>query len=186
MRKFLTAAILSAGIMAAPAAASAQTFVTPFVGATFGNDAPSAQPTFGASVLFMGTVAGLELDFGYTPDFFGDSDPFDFASGSNVTSLSANLVLGVGAGPVRPYVTGGVGLLRSRIDTAGDLFDEISENDLGANVGGGLIVMVHENVGLRGDVRYFRGFDDIDVGDLAIDLDDFDFWRAYAGLAFKF
>lgn len=186
MRKSFVAAAVLAGLLAGPAVARAQTFLTPFAGVTFGNDAPSEQPTFGASLLFWGNVAGFELDFSYTPDFFGDSDPFDFASGSNVTSLSGNLVLGVGVGPVRPYVTGGVGLLRSRIDSAGDFFDEVSENDFGFNAGGGLFIMFHENVGVRGDVRYFRGLDDIDVGDLSIDLDNFDFWRAYGGLAIQF
>ena len=186
MRKSFVAVALLAGLPAAPAAARAQTFVTPFAGVTFGNDAPSEQPTFGASLLFMGNVAGFEIDFGYTPDFFGDTDPFDFASGSNVTSLSGNLVLGVGAGPVRPYVTGGVGLLRSRITSASDFFDEVSENDFGFNAGGGLIVMFSDHVGLRGDVRYFRSFEDIDLGDAQIDLADFSFWRAYGGVAFAF
>lgn len=186
MRRFFMAASLAAGLLAAPAVASAQTIITPFAGATFGADSPGERPTFGASVLFMGTVAGFEFDLGYTPDFFGDSDPFDFVSGSNVTSLSANLVLGVGEGPVKPYVTGGVGLLRSQITSAGDLFDEVSENDFGFNGGAGIIIMLSDHIGVRGDARYFRGLQDIDVGDLAIELDDFDFWRAYGGIAFSF
>lgn len=186
MRKFYVSISLAAAMLALPAATSAQTFITPFVGATFGADSPGERATGGASILFMGRAAGLELEFGYTPDFFKESDDIEFVSDSNITSLSANLVLGVGAGPVRPYVTGGAGLLRTRITSAEDFFDEISENDFGFNAGGGLMVLFNDHVGLRGDVRYFRSLQDIDAGDLALELGNFDFWRAYAGLSLGF
>jgi hypothetical protein len=186
MRTSLLAAVVAMGLFLTPAPAQAQMFLTPFAGVTTGKDSPGERPTGGASVLFMGNVAGLELDFGYTPDFFNDSADFDFISGSNVTSLSANLLIGLGAGPVRPYVTGGVGLLRSSISSADDFFDDVSENDLGVNVGAGLIGMFSPRVGLRGDVRYFRGLQNIDAGELAVSLDDFDFFRAYVGVAFRF
>ena len=186
MRTSLVAIAMTLGMAALPATAQAQIFLTPFAGVTTGKDSPGERPTAGASVLFMGNVVGLELDFGYTPDFFDESDDLDFISGSNVTSLSANLLVGLGAGPVRPYVTGGLGLLRSRITSADDFFDDVSENDLGVNVGAGLIGMFSPRIGLRGDVRYFRGLQNIDAGDLAVSLDNFDFFRAYLGVAFRF
>lgn len=182
----ITATLAATLVMAAPAPSEAQTFVTPFVGATFGADSPGERPTYGGSVLFMGKFAGLELDFGYTPDFFAESDKLELADDSNVTALSANLLLGVGDGPVRPYVTGGMGLLRSRITSAGQFFDDVSENDLGVNAGGGVIVMFSDHVGIRGDARYFRSLQDIDAGDLAVSLGNFDFWRGSAGVAFRF
>jgi opacity protein-like surface antigen len=187
MRTTIAAGVLAAMfISAAPARSDAQTFITPFAGATFRGDSAGERLSGGASVLFMGAVAGLELEAGFTPDFFGEGDLFDFDTDGNVTSLSANLLLGLGAGPVRPYVTGGVGLLRSRITSAGNLFDDVSENDLGVNAGAGMIVMFSDHAGLRGDVRYFRGIQDIDVGDLSVALGNLDFWRAYAGLTFGF
>ena len=186
----MTSRIIAAGFVAAlallPATGQAQTFLTPFAGATFGADSPGERPTAGASVLFMGRVAGFEIDLGYTPDFFDESDVIALVSDSNVTSLSANLLLGVGAGPVRPYATAGVGLVRSRLTSAEDFFDEVSENDLGVNAGAGVILMFSDRVGLRGDVRYFRSLQDIDAGDLSVSLGNFDFWRGYAGLAFRF
>jgi opacity protein-like surface antigen len=185
MRKLLVAAGLTLGLMT-PAAANAQTFITPFAGVTFGADSPGEQFSTGASLLFMGNVAGFELEFGYTPDFFKESDEITLVGDSNVTSLSANLVIGVGGGPVRPYVTGGVGLLRSHITSAEDFFDEVSTNDFGVNAGAVIIVLFSEHVGLRGDVRYFRNLQEIDVSELAVTLDSFDFWRAYGGVAFKF
>lgn len=186
MRKIVLAAALAVGLAVVPANATAQTFITPFAGVTFNGESPGERFSTGASVLFMGAVAGLELEFGYTPDFFKESSQLELVADSNVTSLSGNLVIGVGGGPVRPYVTGGVGLLRSRITSAEALFDDVSTNDFGVNAGAGLIVMFSDHVGLRGDVRYFRSLEDIDVGDLSVTLDDFDFWRAYGGVSFRF
>lgn len=186
MRKLYVSLSVAAVLAITPAIASAQTFITPFVGATFGADSPGERLTGGASILFMGPVAGLELEFGYTPDFFKESSDIELVSDSNVTSLAANLVLGVGAGPVRPYVTGGAGLLRTRITAAEDFFDEISENDFGFNVGAGAIILMNDHVGIRGDVRYFRSLQDIDAGDLAVELGNFDFWRGYVGVSFGF
>lgn len=187
MRTPIAALVLGAMLVAAtPARSDAQTFVTPFAGATFRGDSAGERLTGGASVLFMGAVAGFELEAGFTPDFFGQGELFDFDTDGNVTSLSANLVLGVGAGPIRPYATGGVGLLRSQITSAGQFFDDVSENDLGVNAGGGLIVLFSEHVGLRGDLRYFRSVQDIDIEDLSVGLGSLDFWRAYAGVTFGF
>ena len=73
-----------------------------------------------------------------------------------------------------------------------DLFDDLSTNELGVNVGGGLHVFFSDNFGLRGDVRYFRGLsnDDDEIVDDIIDdefgLDDFDYWRATLGITFRF
>lgn len=187
MRRLIIATGLATALVASAASANAQTIITPFAGVTFNGDSAGNQPTGGASVLFMGPVAGLELEFGFTPDFYDDNEAFGENFGdSNVTTLSANVVVGVGRGPVRPYVTGGAGLLRSFVDSAGDLFDDVSSNDFGLNGGGGIIVMFNEHVGLRGDVRYFRSISDIDAGDLEVDLGSFDFWRAYGGVSFAF
>ena len=116
MRTTFITASLALALTALPSTARGQVILTPFAGATFSGDAPKSQLSTGASLLFMGPVAGLELEAGFTPDFFAESDEILFVGDSNVTSLMANLVIGVGAGPVRPYLTGGAGLLRSRVD----------------------------------------------------------------------
>jgi opacity protein-like surface antigen len=187
MRKILVITGLVLGITGAmPAHSHAQTFLTPFVGMTFGNDAPDETFSTGASLLFMGRVAGFELELGYTPDFFGEETDFAFIADSNLTTFMGNLVIGVGDGPVRPYVLGGVGLLRSRIDTD-DLFDDLDTNNWGVSAGAGVIGMFSEHVGLRGDLRYFRRIQDpSDDNDFDVALGQFDFWRAYGGVAFRF
>jgi opacity protein-like surface antigen len=186
MRKMLIMAATAAFVLAAaPQRADAQTFITPFAGVTFGEDAPNQQFTGGASVTFMGTVAGFEVDFGYTPDFYDKSGSAVLIGSNNVTTLTGNLVIGVGEGPVRPYVVGGVGLVRSHVD-GGDLFDDVSANDFGLDAGAGLTVMLSEHVGLRGDVRYFRSLQDPPGGAVDLQLGKFDFWRGTGGVAFKF
>ena len=108
-----------------------------------------------------GGAIGFEVDFGYSPNFFESSTTatgFRFTSKSNVTTLMGNLVVGGHTGSVRPYVVAGVGLLRTNVQDFGELFDTKSKNDFGMDIGGGVMGFFSNNVGLRGDVRYFRGF----------------------------
>jgi opacity protein-like surface antigen len=87
---------------------------------------------------------------------------------------------------VRPYGAIGVGLLRTRIDET-DLFDDLSTNDMAFNVGFGVIGMLSDRVGLRGDVRYFRSLQDPeDDDDFDVSIGNFDFWRATGGVTFRF
>ena len=71
------------------------------------------------------------------------------------------------------------------MQTVGDVFDVRTKNDFGFDVGGGLMGFFSQNVGIRGDIRYFRSFEGGDnVTGLAVS--NFNFWRASAGLTFKF
>ncbi len=185
-RGSFSAAAICTLLTVSPSMAEAQTFLTPYAGATFGEDAPDKKFSFGGSLTFMGDVAGFELDFGYTPDFFDQSSDFELIGDSNVTSLMGNLIIGPWAGPVRPYGAIGIGLLRTRIEET-DLFDDLSTNDMAFNVGFGVIGMLSERVGLRGDVRYFRSLQDPeDDEDFDVSVGNFDFWRATGGVTFRF
>ena len=192
--------------LAAPAKASADWLFTPFIGMNWGsavtfNDALGdfddefeKRVNFGASLAWMGAgIAGFELDFGYTPNFFesteGDDD-FDYGD-SNLTTVMANVVLGAPIGGqsgmgIRPYASGGVGIIRSQIGDAEDLFD-VDSNDWGFNVGAGVTGFFADNVGLRGDVRYFRSLQDNEPDDeLDVALGDLRFWRGSVGITFRF
>ena len=210
VRKWLlTAGLVAVASMASPRAASADWVLTPFVGWNFngsadvvGNSLDSFGNKFenkidyGLSLAGMGAgVVGFEVDFGYSPNFFetntGDSN-FDLASNSNVTTLTANAIIGIPVGgttggSVRPYVVGGVGLIRQNVGDVGDLFDAKSKNDFGFDVGGGVMGFFNSNVGIRGDVRYFRSFKGSDSDTLTgLALSDFNFWRGSVGVSFKF
>jgi hypothetical protein len=206
MRKlFAITAVFAAVSVAVPQTASADWVFTPFLGWNFGSSAdvtgaggPGFKDKFekkidyGASLMGMGGgPVGFELDFGYSPNFFETSTTnsgFQFASTSNVTTLMGNLVVGAKSGTVRPYVVGGVGLLRTRVQDVGEVFSVNTKNDFGLDVGGGVMGFFSDNIGLRGDLRYFRGFRGTGDSDNAtgITLGDFKFWRGSVGVSFKF
>ena len=173
--------------VAVPSAAAAQTFVTPYAGIVKGGDANGTPFSVGASLMWVKAV-GLEIDFSYTPDFFGEEDEFVLVADSNVTSLMANLVVAPGSAPVRPYASAGAGLLRARLDGgAGALFDDVSTNSFGMNAGAGLFAMFGDHAGIRADIRYFRALEDPEVDDdFDLSLGNLSFWRATVGVTFKF
>jgi opacity protein-like surface antigen len=185
---------------AAPRPAAADWLFTPFIGSTFGGSAqvggglPTSKNEFerklnwGAS-LSGGGVVGFELDFSYSPNFFGVSDSdsgINFLGDGNVTTLTGNLRVGVSAGPVRPYAVGGVGLIRSKVDDPEQFFSNPSTSDFGMDVGGGLDAFFSDHVGIRGDLRYFRSFQKDESSAVDLSLGSFHFWRGIVGLTFKF
>jgi hypothetical protein len=181
------AIVTALAVMLAPATARADWLFTPQIGAAFGGSTPGSEHlTYGASLGWMGAGAfGWEVDFAYTPEFFGAGGIGELVSDSNVTTLMGNVLLGVPiggqrGGGVRPYAALGVGLFQSRLDSAQELF-EVSRNDWGFNVGGGVMAFVSDHVGFRGDLRYVRSFADI----TEVDVGNVDFWRGSGGVTFR-
>jgi len=85
---------------------------------------------------------------------------------------------------VRLYGSGGLSLLRPAL-TSRTGFVVVDEDKIGFNVGGGLFIFFSDHVGLRGDIRYFRTFGDVQSGEV-VTLGTLDYWRGTAGLTFKF
>jgi opacity protein-like surface antigen len=191
LKRSLVAAVVTAACLM-PATARADVLLTPFAGLTFGGITETTRGMFGVAASFTaGGIAGLDIDFGYSPDFFGDGGEDDelFDATSNMVTLMANLRLAAPIGGTegrgfRPYVSGGFGLLRSRVDP-GDLFDEVTSNDWGFNVGAGVNGFFSDHVGLQGEIRYFRAINDFGE-DFEIDPGSLDFWRGSVGVSFKF
>jgi opacity protein-like surface antigen len=205
VRKLLLSATFAGLILASPTRASADWLLTPFLGANFGgaarfgdfddlDDEVERRLDLGASIGWMGNgIVGFEADFAWSPNFFENTvGPGNFEFGdSNVTTLMANVLIGAPIGGqtgpgIRPYGSGGVGLIRSRID-GGDFFNDLSTNDFGFNVGAGVHLFFTDNIGVRGDIRYFRSLTDNEPDDeFDLALSDFDFWRATVGLTIRF
>lgn len=188
MSKRLTALAVSLLLVSA-APARADVLLTPFLGVTFGGDTPNEQVNFGASVAFLGGgVFGVELDAAITPNFFDAGDDGVPLEDSNVSTVMGNLMIAapVRSSGIRPYASGGIGLIRARATSVGNVFD-LDDNSLGVNVGGGIVGQVNERIGIRGDVRYFRNIQDSEAGeDIDLDLGGFNFWRASLGVSFRF
>jgi opacity protein-like surface antigen len=185
--------------------ASADWLLTPYLGVTFGGSANfgnvgdlednfERKVAYGLNAAWMGAGAlGFEIDFGTTPNFYQNTSgtgDFDWGD-SNVTTLMANLVVGAPIGGqsgvgFRPYGSAGLGLLRSNVSSIG-LFDNVRTNELGYNLGAGAHVFFSDNLGLRGDVRYFRGLERGSDDDLfELRARDLNFWRSTLGVTFRF
>jgi hypothetical protein len=168
--------------------ASADMVLSPFVGTTFGSGArddigDTSHLVYGATLTFAGDgILGFEIDGQYVPNFFSEADK------SNVASLMGALLFGTNNADtgLRFYALAGGGLLRTRIDDSGEFF-ETDRNSFGIVLGGSVIAMFSENLGLKGDVRYFRGISDVKPNnEVDLDLTGFHFWRVSAGAALSF
>jgi hypothetical protein len=148
--------VLGAATIAAPA--RAETLFVPWLGLNTGGTASAARD-FGASVgTTLGGVVGGDLDVGYSPGFFGRD------VNSHVLTVMGNVTVGIPFGGtrragLRPYVTGGIGVIRSRIDDR-LLGLSMSSTDFGVNVGGGVLAFFNRHLGVRADLRYMRSAED--------------------------
>ncbi len=186
MRKILLLSTIALAL-ALPTDARADLFLTPYAGVNFAGSTIDRRTNLGASLTWLGSRGvGLEVDLGFIPDFFAPKDlDLDLLGDNSVTTLMGNLVFGGSRGSgIRPYVSGGAGLMRSQVGSFGELFDA-TDNGLGVNAGAGVRVG-GGRLSLQGDVRYFRNISDVDDAVLEDVLGDFSFWRATAGLAFRF
>jgi len=192
-------------LVGTPGRASADWLLTPFIGANFGGNADfggfddfddefERRVDMGASLGWMGAgIVGFEVDFGWSPNFFENTvGPGNFEFGdSNVTTLMGNVLVGIPIGGqtgpgIRPYGTGGIGLIRGHID-GDEFFNDLDSNNLGFNIGAGVNGFFTDNIGIRGDIRYFRTLSETEADDaFDLALSDFDFWRATVGLTIRF
>lgn len=185
-RGLLAAIVL---VLSVSAPAHAQAFISPFIGYNFGGDA--ACPTvsdcddksvnLGVTFGNLNALIGFEEEFGYARDFFKGDD----IDSSSILTLMSNVIVGPRIKMVRPYAVGGLGLMKARVKfTEGSLLT-LDNNNLGWNLGGG-VMMVFGHVGIRGDIRYFHGFNDLKV--LGVQLGDIqlDYGRAVAGLVLAY
>jgi len=177
-------------LLLAPGAAHADWLFTPSIGPTFGGDANGNEHfTYGLAFGWMGAgVLGWEADLSFTPEFFEASDgDFDFDGGNNVVTAMGNVVLGFPQrdGTVRPYLTGGIGMLQTEARTNDDLF-HVDNSEFGYNVGGGVIGFMGDHWGIRGDLRYIRSLEDpSEDNEFDIAVGKFDYWRGTGGVTFR-
>jgi opacity protein-like surface antigen len=189
-RLSVTALIASLLLVVTAVPARADWLITPYLGSAFGGATSAQHVTYGASAAWMSHgVFGVELDASIAPDLLDEDDGVILGiADSNVTTLMGSVVVGApfGAPGIRPYAVAGAGLIRSRVADAEDIFD-LDDNSFGIAVGGGVHALMRENLGLRADLRYFRGVRDTDgSGGVDLELGSFDFWRASIGATFRF
>ncbi|PYQ69222.1 MAG: hypothetical protein DMG04_29140 [Acidobacteria bacterium] len=178
-------------LVLAPAAADAEGYFSPWASTQAGSSFNNGRAGLGFDAGGMGAgIIGGEVDFGWSPSFFGTQNDF---GNNSVINLMGNLIVGVpiggtrGAG-VRPFATAGLGLLRTQIDGGTIANVRSSNNELGWNVGAGVMGYFSDHFGLRGDIKYLRGFEDLNTGNTVIDLNgknQLHFWRADIGVVIR-
>ena len=182
--RILSLSAMLVALAAAPAA-HAETMISGHAGKAFGGDLDNSRTTYGGALTFMGDGAfGFEIEGAYTPDFFGDEA---FFVENNVSTLMANILLGSRFGESgRVYASVGGGLLKTRASDIDEFFD-VDRNDFGVSGGVGAMGFFGNNLGVRGDVRYFRNLGDPEPdNEFDLDFGDFSFWRGTAGIVLKF
>src|SRR5439155_20805975 len=98
MQGFIKVIVLSAtaALVCAPSPARADGYVNPWAGVNFGSDVANGRTGFGVSAGGMGAgVIGGEVNFGYSPSFFGTQNDF---GNNTVIDLMGNLIVGVPIG----------------------------------------------------------------------------------------
>ena len=201
-------------VLALAAPARADWLLTPYFGVVFGgaanqfsvadlDDEFEQRFNLGLSVgYYTRGVVGFEVDYSMAPNFFqftGGTGNFDLLDlDSSVQTLMGNIVLALPVGgtdgPFRPYVSGGLGTIRTQLRSESDVFDELTSNDSGYNFGAGAHLLAKGRFGLRFDIRYFRGFEAIDDEDPVDNPlfeqpfanEVFNFWRGTIGATFRF
>lgn len=175
---------------ALPTPARAQGFVSPLIGYDFGGDSGCPEITgcedkklnVGVGLGTLGPVLGFELDISYARDFFGDAPGYS----SSVLTVMGDVLLGPRIGPAQPYFAAGLGLIKSNIDFDVAALIEADNNHFGWNIGGGLMIFPAEHVGVRGDIRHFHAFQDLDVLGIPLGNTKLDFSRASGAVVFRF
>jgi hypothetical protein len=184
------------GLVLIPARASAEWQIKPFLGVTFGaqttfNDldhaAGNSRKAVGVSGMLIGEILGIEGDVGHSPGFFDGPDASRLIKQSGVTTITGNLVVAMPRHltkyTLRPYVVGGAGVMRVRIEDFASLFG--GDNLATLDVGGGVTGFLTNRFGVSWDVRYFRSVEGPVVGN-SIAPEQLSFWRAHMALAIRF
>ena len=169
------AALVIGLLLAAAAPASAQTdfFVVPFIGIKFGGSTSivDLELAAGKKKLVLGVAArvinnsilGYEVELGNIAGFFQNEEEARLQPlvkpGSYVTDLTGSIVLslppGFTGGGLRPYVTGGGGMIHAEAEDFLEVF-QVRRTVPAIVLGGGATGLVTNNVGVRFDVRHLR------------------------------
>jgi hypothetical protein len=178
-----------------PRAAFASGFVGAGLGVSFGSDASTdGRADLTADVGWLPREPlGVEIDTTYAPNFFRNPGSF---TDNRLVTVMANVIVAASdrdrygpgrrrRGPVvRPFFSGGFGLMSERIATGGDV---VSNQHLGVDAGVGLMALPYGGFGVRVEARYFQ--DLVGTGQSSstgIDFGSFHFWRASIGVVGTF
>lgn len=189
---------MAVAVSLVPADAGADWLVTPYVGSTFAGETTllvfergaGRKLTFGGAVaLLSDEFLGIEAEFGHTPGFFNGDDPESLVLSSRITTVTGSVIvampLAVTRESLRPYVAGGLGLVQARSTDIVALLP-LEEDLLGLTLGAGAIGLVSERTGFRFDLRHFKAVTGEHGPFIRPGISRLSFWRASAGVIFRY
>lgn len=193
-RRGIVAAVALLLLTAAPA--RADFFLTPFAAIKFAGDASIVDLESGASnaKFALGGMAGFlsdgffgaEADVTYVPRFFERSSG-SLVARSHVLTFMGNVMVAaprrVTQYSLRPFVSGGAGLMSINIDDVANAIP-VDSNLFGVNVGGGAMGPLTNAVDVRFELRWFKS---VTAGDAMplLPRSALSFWRAAVGLTIR-
>jgi len=169
--------------------AHADGFISPFIGGSFGGDSGCPEiancntktRNIGVGIGSLGSVIGGEFEFNFIDQFFGQTTGVS----SNMFTMMGNVMFAPKVGAIQPYVLTGLGLMKAHVEFTPTSLVSTDNNDLAWDIGGGIMGFFTPHFGIRGDLRYFRSFENNEDETLDIGLSDFDFWRGSVGVSFR-
>jgi hypothetical protein len=185
LRLFTGVALGAIALVGIATPASADTYLSAFTGVTFGLDAGATKPIHGVTISAMGSVLGLEVEYGHAPAFrVGTRPQFSTLPPNERDVRTFTAGLQIGGNPInrglRPYISAGSGLVRREQQLS-------TRTGLGLYVGAGVVVLLQRHVGVRADLRYLRSFEKVDPKESNYPVvGDFDFWRGTIAASFRF
>lgn len=193
-RRGIAAAFVWCLFAATPA--HADFFLTPFAAIKFAGDASFADLDRGASntKFALGGMAGflsdglfgVEADVTYVPRFFERSTGMLVAR-SHVLTMMGNVMVAtprsVSQYSLRPFVSGGAGLISINIDDVVNAIP-VDSNLFGINVGGGAMGPLSNSLDVRFELRWFKS---VTAGDATplLPRSALSFWRGAIGITIR-
>jgi hypothetical protein len=186
-----------AATLACAAPARADWNLAPFLGVKFGgattlidleDQAGKKKFAYGGTVTWMGRgIVGVEGDLGVVQDHLKPDHGGNVRSSHAISGMGNVVVtapLGWTRDSLRPYVSGGLGFIRVRMDDAVNAFSY--RRTLGGyNVGGGVVGFVTPFTGVKWDVRYFKGWGPAGEG-TSLGSARVSYWRGTMSLVLKY
>jgi hypothetical protein len=191
VRHVITTGALAAVVLCGAArAASAQSFISPFIGYNFGgssgcpdiDNCENKTRNLGVAFGSIGSFAGAEAEFSFIDNFFGESP----GASSHVITFMGNFMLAPKFGVFQPYGVIGLGWIKTHAEVSLGGLLESDNNHFGWDIGGGGIIYFGDHFGVRGDVRYFHAFSDLEILGIPIADTKLDFGRLSGAAVFKF
>jgi hypothetical protein len=185
-------------LCASAAPARADWLLVPFAGTSFGGRTAlisleggpnAAQTVLGVSGAWLSNqLIGFEADLLYGPSFFERGSGNNLIVGSYVSTLAGGVIVAVPLSitreSLRPYVTGGVGVINAGIHYSAEVF--VEDRTLGAlHLGAGAIGFVSRRTGYRFDLRHVRSLSREDDRVTGTRQTNLSFWRLTVGLVVR-